>query len=85
MQDITHPTPSTQNGIGYCVGGLAALLVGLVAFGLLCGPLAIYLGREGSKRGATTFGTVVKVGGWAETLVTALSVLALLGAPPGLR
>jgi hypothetical protein len=69
---------SANDGIGYCVGGLVALIVGYFAFGLLMGPLAIHLGNQGIEHGATTFGKMVKVAGWAETLLTGLGIVAMM-------
>ena len=86
MQDVLRSASTrTSNGIGYCVGGMAALLVGNFVFGIPCGLLAIHLGSEGIKRGATTFGTVVKLGGWAEIVLTAIGVIATVTAAHGVR
>jgi hypothetical protein len=49
-----------------CLGAVVALVVGLFALGILMEPLAVALGNAGSKRDATTFGTVVVVRGWIE-------------------
>ena len=68
-----------------CVWGRIALGVGIFAFGIPCGLLALYLGSEGIKRGAPTFGTVVKLGGWAEIILTAIGVIATVTAAHGVR
>ena len=75
----------TISGSRHCVGGVIALGVGIFAFGIPCGLLALYLGSEGIKRGATTFGTVVKLGGWAEIVLTAIGVIATVTATHGVR
>ena len=59
-----------------CVWGAIALGMGLFVLGIPCGLLAIYLGSAGVKQGATTFGTVVKVGGWAELILTVVRLVA---------
>lgn len=51
---------------------------GLFVFGIPCGLIAAHLGSEGIKHGMTTFGTVVKVGGWAEVILTALGIVAMI-------
>jgi hypothetical protein len=86
MPDVLRSNSTdTSDGLGYCLGGMAALLVGFFIFGIPCGLLAIRLGNEGIKRGATTFGPVVKVGGWVETLGTTLVLGATLAAAASLR
>ncbi len=73
---------SNTGGIGYCWAGVAALVVGIFVLAIPMGILAIYLGSEGIKRGATVFGMIVKVGGWAEIVLTAIGILAMIAAGP---
>lgn len=74
---VVGALPNTNNATAYCVGGLAAVIVGLVILGIPLSALAIYLGREGRKRGAQTFGMVVLCLGALELVVTTLMFLAL--------
>jgi hypothetical protein len=90
MENTTQPQLLTQpvyteSGTGYCVGGVVALVVGFFFFGIICGPLAIYLGSVGIKRGATTFGTVVKYCGWAEIGLSIIGIIAMVAAHAGMR
>lgn len=86
MADVLRSdSTDTTDGLGYCLGGVAALLVGFFICGIPCGLLALRLGNEGIKRGATTFGRVVKVGGWVETIGTTLVLGATLAAAASLR
>ncbi len=71
---------TTNNGIAYCVGGVLALIVGIFMLGIPCGVTAIYLGNQGIKHGATTFGKIVNVSGWIETVGTALGIVAMIAA-----
>jgi len=40
--------------------------------------LAIHLCGEGIRRGTVMFGTVVKLGGWVETILTVIGILAMI-------
>ncbi|MFQ5859849.1 MAG: hypothetical protein ACE5LU_30000 [Anaerolineae bacterium] len=78
MAEKAHPEPTTNDGIGYCVGGVVALIVGYFALGIVMGLLAVHLGNRGIEHGATTFGTIVKVGGWLETILTGVGIVAMI-------
>ncbi|MDZ7292891.1 MAG: hypothetical protein ONB44_24125 [candidate division KSB1 bacterium] len=73
-------TLSPSNGIGYCIGGSVALIVGLFVFGIPCGLLAISLGKKGIAHGANVFGAIVKVGGWIEVVATFIGFVFMMGA-----
>ena len=86
MEEAVYPKSTTANdGISYCVWGMVALIVGLFIFGIPCGLLATHLGSEGIKHEAVTFGTVVKVGGWAEVIITALGIVAMMAGNAGVH
>lgn len=70
------------NAVAYCWAGIAALVVGFFVLGVVMGPLAIHLGSEGIRRGAPVFGTVVKLGGWIETVLTVIGILAMIAGGP---
>ncbi|MFA4029328.1 MAG: hypothetical protein GDYSWBUE_002208 [Candidatus Fervidibacterota bacterium] len=50
--------------------------------GIVMGPLAIHLGGEGVKRGNMVFGNIVKLGGWVETILTVIGILAMIAGGP---
>lgn len=78
----TAETTADKSGLTYCWAGVVALVVGLFIAGIIMGPLAIHFGSEGVRRGAHVFGTIVKLGGWVETILTAIGILAMiLGGP----
>jgi hypothetical protein len=68
------------SGIRHCVWGVMALVVGIFVFGIPCGLLAIRLGSVGATHGAPTFGTVVKLGGWTEIILTAIGLVAMISS-----
>ena len=74
-----------NDGINYCMWGVAALVVGLLIFGIPCGLLAAHLGGEGVKHGATTFGAIVKLGGWAEVIMTILGIVVIAAGHSGMH
>ena len=57
----------------HLLNGVIALIVGLFAFGIFMGLLAVQLGNKGIEHGATTFGKIVKVAGWLGDLKAAVS------------
>lgn len=84
MEEAVYPKSTSANdGISYCVWGVVALVMGVFIFGIPCGLLAAHLGSEGIKHEAVTFGTVVKVGGWTEVIITALGIVAMTLGNPG--
>jgi hypothetical protein len=75
---VVSTLTSANNASAYCVGGVAAVIVGLLILGIPCSLLAIFLGREGYKRGAQTFGKVVVGLGAAELILTTLMFVAIV-------
>lgn len=52
MQQTTHDTKvNANNGGGYLIAGVVALIVGLFAFGPILYPLAIWLGYQAGTKG----------------------------------
>ncbi len=69
---------NSDDGSLYYVGGFLALMVGLKVAGIICGPLAIYLGSQAVKHDEPTIGKIVIVGGWIETVLSILGIAAMM-------
>jgi len=78
----TAEAAADKSGLAYCWAGVAALVVGFFVLGIVMGPLAIHLGGEGVKRGNMVFGNIVKLGGWVETILTVIGILAMIAGGP---
>jgi hypothetical protein len=63
-----------SNGLGYCWGAVAFLVVGFFAFAVPCGFIAYSLSKEAIKRGATNFGTIMK---WISAAYVGLMILGI--------
>ena len=66
-----------RGGVGACLAGVAALLVGLFVLGGPAGLAAIAFGRRGVAQGSPAFGRTVQVLGWLELVVTVVATIAL--------
>jgi hypothetical protein len=76
--EITADSRSTSSGVGYCVWGVIALIVGIFFAGIPLGLAAAHLGNEGINYGSMTFGKAVRAAGWIEVIVTIIGLVAML-------